>query len=99
MEYSRREYGMRGVDNQARTLNSKQRAGRNIRKAWPHRSQGKSECLPKEGVPSSVKCCQEIVEIKTESIYWLKVTSGLEVSKEAEYSWLRKTEGNGGFVG
>lgn len=30
------------------------------------------------------------MEIKTESVYWSKVTSGLEVYKEAEYSWLKK---------
>lgn len=29
-----------------------------------------TECLQKEGVTSGVKCCQEIMEIKTESIYW-----------------------------
>lgn len=87
------------VENQSRMLINEQRAGRNTRKAWHPRSQGNRVSL-KQGVINSVKCHQKIMQVKNESVSWQQqVTSGLEVDKEAEYSWRRKAEDTARFTG
>lgn len=53
--------------NQARTLNNRELGG--IPEKHGIMQDKGTECHRKEGVVRSVRCCQEIMEIKTESVY------------------------------
>lgn len=90
------EKRMRGEENQAITLNNTRRAGRKTRKAWNPEVKGTDYLKSKND-----QRCQMLPrdDEDKDCVYWWWVTSGLEVYKEVECGWLRKTEGHGRVTG